>query len=161
VRRLIAISILGLSVVALTGLTGYGQYGQPKTGKNPVMGAWKVTEYTNPNQPTITSPQPGLYIFSEKHYSAVRIQGTKPLPDYPSNDVATDAQKVQAFNAVYMNTGAYTISGNTLTTMPQVAKSGFAMAPGRKTMYEFSISGNTLTLAQKPEGPVVKFMRVE
>jgi len=60
-----------------------------------------------------------------------------------------------------MNTGAYTVSGNKLTTMPQVAKSAFAMAPGRKTDYEFTISGNNLTLAQMPEGPVVKFVRVE
>ena len=159
-RRLLAISILGLSVIALTGLTGYSQYGQPKTGKNPVMGAWKVTEYTNPNQPTITSPQPGLYIFSEKYYSAVRIQGTKPLPAYPSNDKATQADKAQVFDSLYLNTGAYSVSGNTLTTMPQLTKSAFAMAPGRKTEYTFTISGNTLTLAQK-DGPVVKFVRAE
>ena len=101
-----------------------------------------------------------VYLFTEKYYSAIRLNGTTPLPDYPNNNVATDAQKVQAFNTVYMNTGAYTVSGNNLTTMPQVAKSGFAMAPGRKTEYTFSISGNTLTLTQKG-GPTVKFTRVE
>jgi len=150
-----------LALFVLT-LTVYAQYGQPPAKKNPVMGAWKVTEVTNPNQPTITNPQPGLYVFTESHYSAVRIQGTKPLPAYASNDVATDADKVAVFNALYMNTGAYRITGsNTLTTMPQVAKSAFAFAPGRTTDYEFTISGNTLTLAQKPNGPVVKFVRVE
>jgi hypothetical protein len=59
-----------------------------------------------------------------------------------------------------MNTGAYTISGNKLITEPQVAKSGFAMAPGRKTEYTFTVSGNTLTLAQQ-DGPTVKFTRAE
>jgi len=157
-RQRIGMTILGLFVITLT---VYAQYGQAPAKKNPLLGAWKVTEVTNPNEPPITNPQPGLYVFSERHYSAVRIQGTKPLPAYPSNDVATDADKVAVFNALYMNTGGYSISGNTLTTMPQVAKSAFAMAPGRKTEYEFTISGDTLTLAQKPTGPVVKFVRVE
>jgi hypothetical protein len=151
------ITLLGLfvfSLAAFVPLPGHAQH------HSPLMGAWKVTEYTNPGQPTVTNVQPGLYVFSEKHYSAVRIQGTKPLPPYPSNDKATDADKVQVFNSLYLNTGAYTINGNTLTTMPQVAKSAFAMAPGRKTEYTFTISGNTLTLAQK-DGPVVKFVRAE
>ena len=158
-RRLIAISILGLSVVALTGLTGFGQYGQ--SGKSPVMGAWKVTEIAATGRAPITNPQAGLYIFTEKHYSAVRLNGTRPLPAYPSNDQATDAQKVQGFNTIYVNSGAYTVSGNMLTTMPQVAKSGFAMAPGRMTEYEFSVSGDTLMLTQKSNGNVLKFVRVE
>jgi len=155
-NKLMEITLLGLFVFSLAALAptpGYAQH-------NPLMGAWKVTEYTNPGQPTVTNVQPGLYVFSEKHYSAVRIQGTKPLPAYPSNDKATDADKAQVFNSLYLNTGAYTVSGNSLTTMPQVAKSAFAMAPGRKTEYTFTISGNTLTLAQK-DGPVVKFVRAE
>jgi hypothetical protein len=151
------ITLLGLFVFTLAALaptTGHAQ------AKNPLMGAWKVTEVTNPGQPTITNVQPGLYVFSEKHYSAVRIQGTRPLPAYPSNDKATQADKAQVFDSLYMNTGGYTVSGNTLTTMPQVAKSAFAMAPGRKTEYNFTISGNTLTLTQK-DGPTVKFVRAE
>ena len=156
-RQRIGMTLLGLFVFTLA---VYAQYGQAPAKKNPLMGAWKVTEYTNPGQPTVTNVQPGLYVFSEKYYSAVRIQGAKPLPPYPSNDKATDADKVQVFNSLYLNTGAYTVSGNKLTTMPQVAKSAFAMAAGRKTEYTFTISGNTLTLAQK-DGPVVKFERVE
>ena len=155
-NELMKITLLGLFIISLATVAptpGYAQH-------SPVMGAWKVTEIHNPGSAPLTNPQAGLYVFTNKHYSAIRLNGTRPLPDYPNNDVATDAQKVQAFNTVYMNTGAYTISGNTLTTMPQVAKSGFAMAPGRKTEYTFSISGDTLTLTQK-NGPTVKFVRVE
>ena len=153
-RRLLELTLLASFIFSLAAMPGYSQ------SKNPLMGAWKVTEVTNPGQPPLTNPQPGLYVFSEKHYSAVRIQGNRPLPDYPSNDKATDADKVQVFNSLYMNTGAYTVNGNTLITMPQVAKSAFAMAPGRKTEYTFTISGNTLTLMQK-DGPTVKFVRAE
>ena len=55
---------------------------------NPLIGAWKVE-----------SAQPGLYIFTRQHYSFSRVQG-EPLPDYPSNDKATDAQKVAVFNTL-------------------------------------------------------------
>ena len=146
---------LALCVLALTATTVYGQT------KNPLMGAWKVTEIANPDSPPLTNPQAGLYLFTEKHYSAVRLNGAKPLPAYPSNDVATDADKVAVFNMLYMNTGSYTVSGNTLTLSPSVAKSAFAMQPGRTIEYEFTMKGDTLTLVQKPKGPGLKFVRVE
>jgi hypothetical protein len=42
-----------------------------------------------------------------------------------------------------------------------VAKSAFAMAPGRTLQYEFTVKGDVLTLTQKPTGPGLKFIRVE
>ncbi len=137
------------------GLTAYGQ------SKGPLTGAWKVTEIANPNSAPNTSPQAGLYIFTEKHYSATRLNGNKPLPDYPSNDKATEAEKAQSFDTIYINSGSYVVSGNQLTLSPMVAKSAFAMAPGRTLQYEFVISGNVLTLVQKPSGPGLKFVRLE
>jgi hypothetical protein len=151
-RRLLEITVCAL---ALAATTAYGQT------KNPLMGAWKVTEIANPNSPPLTHPQAGLYLFTEKHYSAVRLNGTKPLPSYPSNDKATDADKIAVFNILYMNTGSYTVSGNNLTLSPMVAKSAFAMAPGRTLPYEFAVSGDVLMLTQKPSGPGLKFIRVE
>jgi hypothetical protein len=156
VRRLIETTLFPvLCVFALTATTVHGQM------KNPLVGAWKVTEIANPGNPPLANPQAGLYLFTEKHYSAVRLNGTRPLPYYPSNDVATDADKVAVFNTLYMNTGAYTVSGNKLTLSPLVAKSAFAMAPGRTLQYEFTVTGDVLTLIQKPKGPGLKFIRVE
>jgi hypothetical protein len=155
-RRLIETALsLGLCIFALTATPVHGQM------KHPLMGAWKVTEIANPDGPPLTNPQAGLYLFTEKHYSAVRLNGAKPLPSYPSNDVATDADKVAVFNMLYLNTGGYTVSGNMLTLRPMVAKSAFAMAPGRTLEYEFTVKGDTLTLVQKPKGPGLKFVRVE
>jgi hypothetical protein len=42
-----------------------------------------------------------------------------------------------------------------------VAKSAFAMAPGRTVQYEFTVKGDTLTFVQKPNGPGLKFVRLE
>ena len=116
---------------------------------NPLVGAWKVE-----------SAQPGLYIFTKQHYSFARVQGDKPLPDYPSNDKASDADKVNVFNALYLNTGTYTVTGNTLATKAMVAKSKFAIG-GAGNQYEFTISGNALTLTQKPSGAGLKLTRLE
>ena len=147
--------VLVFALCTLSAATAFGQT------KGPLVGAWKVTEIANPNSPPLTNPLPGLYVFTEKHYSAVRLNGTKPLPAYPSNDVATDAETVASFNPLYVNSGGYTVSGNTLTLSPMVAKSAFAMEPGRTIQYEFAVSGNTLTFTQKPAGPGLKFVRVE
>jgi hypothetical protein len=153
-RRRSGTAVLGLFVFAAIA------YGQTPTTKNPLRGAWKVTEIANPNAPAITTPQPGLYIFADRHYSFTRINGTKPLPNYPSNDKATDADKVAVFDALYLNTGTYTVTGNVLATKALVAKSAFAMA-GPGNQYEFTVNGNTLVLTQKPAGPVLKLVRLE
>ena len=115
---------------------------------NPLIGAWKVD-----------GAQPGLYIFAKQHYSFARVQG-EPLPDYPSNDKATDAQKVAVFNTLYLNSGTYTVTGNTLATKAMMAKSKFAIG-GAGNQYEFAVSGNSLTLTQKPSGATLKLTRLE
>jgi hypothetical protein len=143
-----------VALVVVVAATVSGQ--QPST---PLVGAWRVTELTDANG-TIANPQPGLYVFAKQHYSFVRIQGTRPLPDYPSNDKATDADKVAVFNALYMNTGTYSVSGNRLSTVAMVAKSKFAIG-GSGNQYDFSISGNTLTLTQRPQGATLKLTRLE
>jgi hypothetical protein len=153
-RRVIAFTLAGLFAVAALVL------GQSAATRSPLMGAWRVTEIADGTAVPITNPQPSLYIFAGQHYSFIRINGTKPLPDYPSNDKATDADKVAVFNALYMNSGSYTVTGNTIATKAMVAKSKFAIG-GAGNQYEFTINGNNLTLSQKPMGPVLKLVRVE
>lgn len=134
--------------------------GQSSTTGNPLVGAWRVTEIADANGPPITSPQPGLYIFTRQHYSFTRINGTRSLPDYPSNDKATDADKVAVFNSLYLNSGTYTVTGNRLATRALVAKSAFAVG-GPGNQYEFTLTGNTLVLAQQPSGAAIKLVRLE
>ena len=150
----LVITLLALFAVAVT-LSGQS----PATG-SPLVGAWRVSEVADANAPPIASPQPGLYVFTKQHYSFARIQGTRSLPSYPSNDKATDADKVAVFNALYLNTGTYTVTGNTLATKAMVAKSAFAIG-GAGNQYEFTVTGNTLVLTQKPSGAVIKLVRLE
>ena len=153
-HRPIAMTLLGL--IACAGSI----YAQTAAAQNALMGAWRVMEIAEPNKPPITSPQPGLLIFAKQYYSFARINGAKPLPDYPSNDKATDAQKVAVFDALYLNAGTYTATATALATKSIVAKSAFAMA-GPGNQFDYSTSGDTLVLTQKPQGIVIKFVRVE
>jgi hypothetical protein len=134
--------------------------GQSSPTGTPLVGAWRVTEFADANAAAIANPQPGLYIFTRQHYSFARIQGTRPLPVYPSNDKATDADKVAVFNALYLNSGTYTVTGNTLATKAMVAKSAFAIG-GAGNQYEFNVTGNNLVLTQKPSGAVIRLVRLE
>ena len=134
--------------------------GQSSSTGASLVGAWRVTEFADANAAPITNPQPGLYIFTRQHYSFARIQGTRPLPAYPSNDKATDADKVAVFNALYLNAGTYTVTGNMLATKAMVAKSAFAIG-GAGNQYEFNVTGNNLVLTQKPSGAVIRLVRLE
>src|SRR3954469_22124803 len=119
----------------------FGAHAQSNSSQPALIGAWRVTQIAEPNKPPITSPQPGLLIFAKQYYSFARINGSKPLPDYPSNDKATDADKIAVFDALYLNAGTYTATANTLATKSTVAKSAFAMA-GPGNQFEYSINGN-------------------
>src|SRR5437867_2725471 len=136
--------VMALLALVFAAATVSGQ----SSATNPLMGAWKVD-----------GAQPGLYLFTKGHYSFSRVQGTA-LPDYPSNDKATDADKVAVFNTLYLNSGTYTVTGNTLATKAMVAKSKFAIG-GAGNQYDFTITGNALVLTQKPSGAVLKLTRLE
>jgi hypothetical protein len=152
--NLVLVPLLALGAVGVT-LTG-----QSASTGNVLVGAWKVTEIADPNASPNTTPQPGLYIFTRQHYSFARINGTRPLPEYPSNDKATDADRVAVFNALFLNSGTYTLTGNRLATKALVAKSAFAIG-GAGNQFEFTVAGNTLVLTQQPSGAVIRLVRLE
>ena len=152
--NLVLVPLLALGAVGVT-LTG-----QSASTGNALVGAWKVTEIADPNAPPNTNPQPGLYMFTRQHYSFARINGARPLPEYPSNDKATDADKVAVFNALFLNSGTYTVTGNRLATKALVAKSAFAIG-GSGNQFEFTVTGNTLVLTQQPSGAVIRLVRLE
>lgn len=156
-RAMLNVALMALLVLCAVVATVSGQ--APATG-NPLVGAWRVTEIADASGPAITNPQPGLYTFTRQHYSFVRINGTRPLPAYPSNDKATDADKVAVFNALYLNSGTYAVTGNRLATKAMVAKSAFAIG-GAGNQYDFTVTGNTLVLTQVPSGAVIKLVRLE
>jgi hypothetical protein len=133
-------------------------------------GVWKITEFSTSvsSASTITTTaQPGIFIFTKKHYSIMFISSDKPRPDLPLQN-ATDAQRVAAWGPFSANSGTYEIKGTTLTTHPVVAKHPAVMKPGAFVTYDFKIEGNTRLLTPKesntvPGGnpPTYKLVRLE
>jgi hypothetical protein len=146
-RRTIVIA--GLAVVSAWALVSAQQ--APS-----LQGAWRVAEIvtTGANAATNRSPQPGLYIFTGRHYSIMTVNGTEARKNFEAaRDPAklTDAEKLARYdvwNPFTANAGTYTVKGNMLTTRPMVAKNPGVMSGNEQTR-EFRIEGNTLTLIQR------------
>jgi hypothetical protein len=135
-----------------------------------LQGAWKVTEFStsiSSASKITTTAQPGIFIFTKKHYSIMFLSIDKPRPEVPLQN-PTDAQKVAAWGPLSANSGSYEIKGTTLTTHPMMAKNPAVMKPGAFVTYDFKIQGNTLLLTPKesntvPGGnpPTFKLVRLE
>ena len=127
---------------------------------NPLVGAWQVTKMmtTSPDSSyTISDPQPGLYLFTEGHYSMMYVPAGEPRPldagDVPILGalIPTDAEKIASWETIIANSGSYAISGSTLTTRPMVAKSANLMAAGDPLLMTYQVTGDTLQVSFAPQ----------
>ena len=92
-----------------------------------LTGAWEVTkiQMTGPNARTVTDPQPGLYLFTDKYFSIMMAMGDHPRPIHPTLPEVpkATAQEILAVYGPYVaNTGTYEINGRTLIMHPIVSK---------------------------------------
>jgi hypothetical protein len=128
-------------------------YAQPNPS---VQGVWRVSEATAPDGTAIKNPQPGLYVFTKRHYSIVLVRGTSERTEPPAAaDPAklTDAEKIaryEAWRSFVANAGTYEVSGGTLNMTPIVAKNPALMGPSAtRPATSFTLTGKTLTITQK------------
>jgi len=117
--------------------------------KKSIEGAWKVTEIvvTGADASNVSTPQPGLIIFTQKYYSVMWIPGNQPRALFKGED-PTNEEKIAAYNSFVANSGTYDVAGETLTLHPMVARSPNFMAGG-VSKNQFRIEGTTLWLIQK------------
>lgn len=92
-----------------------------------IRGVWKVTELASrvPGAGWEVRATPSLsqYIFTEKHYSYLYVRGSEPRKKFsgdPNNP--TEAEKAEAYGSFVAATGAYSLSGRTLTLNALVHK---------------------------------------
>ena len=159
-----------ISIGALVLAVGVSIGGQTKP--HSLQGAWKVVQVTTTGADarTISSPQPGLYLFTAKHYAVVAVQGDQPRPNIPPGeaDKATAEQLRATWGPFTANAGTYELSGETLITKPMVAKNPGIMQGGSGLTFSVKLEGDSVTVVTKtgPNGPVqnpttVKLTRVE
>jgi len=148
------LSCLGIGIVVGSVSTALAQ--QPAAA---ILGSWRVVEVSGAAEGANAHPQPGLFIFTGKHYSIMRVTGTTPRPKYASNNVATGPEKIASYDGLFAQSGTYEISGSTIITRPLVAKAEFPMT-GPPAKAQIKVEGDTLwwTFAS---GQTIKLTRVE
>ena len=110
-----------------------------------IQGTWKPVEVVVDSGPDrgrhTTDVQPGLLIFTKRHYSMTFVQGFKAR-SLPS-DNTTNEQLAQLFVPFTANAGTYRHTGSTVTLSPTVAKNP-AVMDGKPISVTVRIKGDTL-----------------
>ena len=168
------LAVAAAAVAGLMALLSAPLLSQSGAASQPTLqGVWQVTEVTTtgPNASTNKSPQPSLYIYTAKHYSVMRVNGTTPRPDLPQDlKMATADQLLAVYGPAFSATsGTYEVAGGKLTTRPLVAKNPATMKSGVFITSSYKLDGTTLTITQetnaagqKVENPTTwKLTRIE
>ena len=124
-----------------------------------LKGAWRVVEVTGTDGKVNAKPEPGLYIFTDRHYSIMRV--TQPRAAMPEKPTETD--QLAAFVPFVANAGTYEIKGMQLMTRPLVAKNPNVMT-GKGGAFDVKMEGaNTaLIITSGPTGKsIIKLQRAE
>ena len=162
VNKKLTLAVVATAVAGLMALVGVPLLSQSRAASEPTLqGVWRITETTTTGKDASTnkSPQPSLYIFTAKHYSVMRINGTTARPDLPVDQVAkaTAAQLLAVYGpALTAQSGTYEVAGGKLTTRPLVSKGTGGMASGAFFAASYKLDGKTLTITpeRNAAGPV-------
>lgn len=120
-----------------------------------LQGAWQVVEVTTtgPNSSTNSNPQPGLYLFTARHYSITSVLGQQPRPGFKDPNNVTGEEALAIWTPLQAQSGTYEIAGGNLSLLPMVAKNPGVMRAGRKPdVYTFTVQGDSVTLVQNSDG---------
>jgi len=117
-----------------------------QTGSPPdaLLGAWQIGETTVTTRDSTwvdSDPEPGVYLFTERHFSNMLIQGG-PREPFPPNPNAE--QRLAAYDPFITDAGSYVRTDSTLVTSNRIAKVPNVMNSG--VTYRYALSGDTLLL---------------
>jgi hypothetical protein len=139
--------------------------------KSTLQGVWRVAEVTTtgPNASTNKSPQPGVYIFTAKHYSFVRDTASEVRPAIKAAANITPAEAVATLNPFFAQSGTYEVSGSTLKTTSIVALRPPQQGKyGGSNTWSFKLQGDTLWVTQAlaretpvPNPATIRLTRIE
>lgn len=123
-----------------------------------LIGAWLIAEtsVTTPEGTTINeNPQPGVYIFTERHFSNMLIPNAEGRP--PFSTEWTDAERLAAYDNFIADSGSYELTDSSLTTHNIIAKVPNVM--DASLTYQYSLDGDSLVLTLRggwapPDGEI-------
>lgn len=112
---------------------------------SPLEGAWSMVEIAviSPRgENRYPDPAPGLFVFGESYYSMVWMPLTEVPSDFEEIWKPTEEEKAAAYSSIVVNSGTYTYTDSTVTTMPTVAKTPEFI--GGYAVYTYRVEGDTL-----------------
>ncbi len=127
-------------------LPGCGPTEQSETGpQTQLIGAWLIAEtsITTPEGTTTNeNPQPGIYIFTDRHFSNMLIPNVEGRPPFSAE--RTDAERLAAYDNFIADSGTYELTDSSLTTHNIIAKVPNVM--NGSLTYRYSLNGDSLVL---------------
>jgi hypothetical protein len=112
---------------------------------NELIGAWKIVKTTtasDSNSVIDESPEMGLYVFTDRHFSNMLVMGDEPRKHF--SDQRTDEERLTAYDAFIADAGFYEYTDSRITVHNLIAKVPNVMT--YELIYEYVIDGNTLRL---------------
>jgi hypothetical protein len=120
------------------------QDSQEKEAKG-VVGVWQIKEVATQRGGLITDkPLSSVFIFTPRHYSMVWVFSAETQGSFAERWNPTDAEKIERFNSLVVNSGTYEIDGNTLIAHPVIARIPDFM--GGKLICEYHIENDMMRL---------------
>jgi hypothetical protein len=141
-------AILGLAALSVQACSAPRPVEDERSGRNPFVGAWVITRaaVTDPAGTTVNEdPEPGLYIFTERHFSNMLIPGGDRAP---FREESTGEERLAAYDNFIADAGTYEYTDTTLTVRNIIAKVPNVMPPyaSGPVTYRWRLDGETLAL---------------
>ena len=116
-------------------------------GPDALVGAWLITEMTTTTPDstwTNDNPQPGLYVFTDRHFSLMLIPSSEPRALFPDDPSAEE--RLAAYDNFVSDAGTYEFTDSVLTMHNIIAKVPNFMNGGAGGPYRYTLKGDSLLL---------------
>jgi hypothetical protein len=116
-----------------------------------VIGVWQIKDLASKDGSgrMDSKPIPSLFIFTPHHYSMVWVGGTELQRTFAERWSPTDAEKIERYNSLVVNSGTYEIEDSTITVCPIVARVPEFM--GGTLVFEYRVEDDILWLTMVNE----------
>ena len=110
-----------------------------------VQGAWRLSMYDlDYRESPDLDPPPGIFIFAQKHYSAIYPYDDEGMLEYAERWSPTDQERLKRFGELIFNAGTYEVDGTQIKMRPMVAKDPDLI--GGYIIFDYEWSGEKLIL---------------
>ena len=152
IRRLLTIIVTFVILVGLGSVSAQS----PTSSPGELVGVWLISETvvtTTDGTTRNENPQPGLYIFTERHFSNMLIPSVEQRA--PLSAERTDQERLAAFENFIADEGTYESTDSEITVHNIIAKIPNVMPPfraGADLTYGYKFEGESLMLTLRGMG---------